>query len=363
MTLRLEQLERREVLSTFTLHSNPGADHTVHLDFDGHVTEGTAWNNVPCGCLDQIVTPPYSTDADPAFNANELSAIEEMFARVAEDFRPFDVDVTTEEVANEQTVVIGGSSSDWSGSSAGGLSFLNSFGSGNPAFVFENNFSGGLAIKGIAEAISHETGHTLGLGHDGTTTQSYYAGHGNGETGWAPIMGIGSLRNLTQWSQGEYPGATNQQDDVAVIAAVLGFRADDHGDRRNQATPFDGSLASGIITTRDDVDYFSFSTTGGTVMLQADPAAIGPNLDIGLKLYRNGKLIAESNPLDDLSASLTVTVGPGNYYVEVDGVGRPDTGDGHHGYSDYGSLGEYTLSGTIDGFSELRRIARRRVRE
>lgn len=364
-----ELLERREVLSAFTLHSNPGAGHTIYLDFDGHVTEGTAWNIVPCGCLDQIVTPPYSTDADPAFSATELANIETMWARVAEDYLPFDVDVTTEDpgvdaLSNSgggdttwgQRIVIGGSSSDWTGTTIGGISYLGSFDwdSDTPAFVFENNFSGGLGIKGIAEAASHETGHTLGLGHDGTSASSTYVGHGNGETGWVPIMGNPALRQLTQWSNGDYPGANNQQDDLAVITTGHGFgyRADDHGNSRSQATPFTG-LASGIITTRQDVDYFSFSTSGGQITLQADPALIGPNLDIGIRLFKNGKLIASANPIDDLSASLSVTVGPGTYYIEIDGVGRPADAS-HLGYSDYGSLGQYTLQGTIGGFTEGR---------
>lgn len=365
-----EQLERRDVLSTFTLHSNPGADHTIYLDFDGHVTEGTPWNNVPCGCRDQIITPAYDTNGDPeTFTAGELAAIEEMWARVAEDFIPFDVDVTTQEpgvdrLSNSgigdtnwgQRIVIGGSS--WAGSS-GGISYFNSFAwnSDTPAFVFEDNFSGGFGVKSIAEAATHETGHTLGLGHDGSSTTSYYAGHGSGETGWAPIMGLPYLRDLTQWSKGEYPDANQQQDDLAIITTQNGFgyRADDHGDRRNRATSFTG-LASGIITTSVDVDYFAFSTSGGFVTLNVNPAAIGPNLDVGIRLFKNGKLIAEANPVNDLSASLSVTVGRGTYYVEIDGVGRPDTGDGHLGYSDYGSLGAYTLSGEVEGQQLKRRV-------
>ena len=31
---------------TFLLNSNPGATHTIYLDFNGHVTSGTAWNSL-----------------------------------------------------------------------------------------------------------------------------------------------------------------------------------------------------------------------------------------------------------------------------------------------------------------------------
>lgn len=345
MTLFFEQLERREVLSAFTLHSNPGADHTIYLDFDGHVTEGTAWNNVPCQCLDQIITPPYSIDADPDFSETELANIETMWARSAEDFWPFDVNVTTQEPGTDrlsnsgggdttwgQRIVIGGSSSDWSGSSAGGLSFLGSFDwdSDTPAFVFENNFSGGLGIKGIAEAATHETGHTLGLGHDGTSVASLYVGHGNGETGWVPIMGNSALRQLTQWSQGEYPDANNQQDDLAVITTTNGFgyRVD----------------SEGIIGQRDDVDVFEVVSTG-VISLQIDPASVGPNLDILANLYNaQGVLISSSNPVDTLDATINWS-GSGTFYLEIDGTGKPANGS-DYGYSDYGSLGQYFISGT-----------------
>lgn len=43
--------------------------------------------------------------------------------------------------------------------------------------------------KYIWEAVSHETGHALGLFHDGTINgNAYYTGQGD----WAPIMGAGA---------------------------------------------------------------------------------------------------------------------------------------------------------------------------
>ena len=66
-----------------------------------------------------------------------------------------------------------------------GIALLDVFDSSldRPAFVF----SSGASAKTIAEAVSHEAGHTLGLSHDTDTIrgQDYYDGHGS----WAPIMG------------------------------------------------------------------------------------------------------------------------------------------------------------------------------
>ena len=146
---------------------------------------------------------------------------------MAEDFIPFEVDVTTADPGLDALVnsgggdtrwgvrvVIGGSSSDWFGSSAGGVAYVGSFNwsSDTPAFVFEAQLGNGNE-KYTAEAISHETGHTLGLNHDGRTSpvEEYYAGQGSGATGWAPIMGNGYYTNLTQWSQGEYLNASRHR--------------------------------------------------------------------------------------------------------------------------------------------------------
>jgi hypothetical protein len=45
------------VAQTFALHSRPNATRKILLDFDGHVTTGTAWNNAKG--KDPIITPPY----------------------------------------------------------------------------------------------------------------------------------------------------------------------------------------------------------------------------------------------------------------------------------------------------------------
>jgi hypothetical protein len=383
---------RVNLSDTFRLHSNPTATKTIYLDFNGHITTRTNWNNKP-GRGATIATPAFSTDADATtFSDAELERIQYIWQRVAEDYMPFGIDVTTEDPGDDALlntggtdnrwgirVAIGGSNADWYKASATGAGYHGSFGLGGygaVCFTFSNNLGKGNE-KSVAEVSSHEAGHTLNLNHDGKhPSTEYYKGHGTGPTGWAPIMGNSNHKALTQWSQGEYAGARNykgsttNQDDIDIIAngerSGAGFRSDDFGDSAATATVLSGPALSqfGIIATRTDSDWFSFSTGNGPVSLSVSTAlrawvsdgsggfsshilaGRSPNLDIAASLFAaDGTLIATSNPLNKLSASFNLSLAAGTYCLMVDGVGFGDPAT--NGYSDYGSLGGYLVTGTL----------------
>lgn len=351
---------------TFNLHSKPGSQRVLYLDFNGHTATNTAWASGST-----INAQPYDTDGNPdSFSAAEQEVIQKVWQRLAEDYAPFDVNVTTADpgvdaihrTSSADTlygtrVVI--TPNTFYNCSCGGVAYVGTFdyynssnpGQYQPAWVFSDALGNGE--KNIAEAAAHEAGHNLGLNHDGTATTGYYSGHGSGETAWAPIMGVGYYRNLSQWSQGEYSGANNLQDDLAIIAqhgAVM--RADDAGNTTASAatlggTSSNGSVAvnrAGLIGQRSDSDVYAFFTGSGTVQLNVMPAALGPNLDLRADLLdSNGNVVASANPLDTLGASLSVSVSGGSYYLRVDGVGK---GDPATAYSDYGSLGAYHITGS-----------------
>jgi hypothetical protein len=353
------------------LHSKLGATKTLFLDFDGHVVDGTAWNGFNNGL--PIHAPPYSINNSIfSFNTAEIENIKQIHARVAEDFLPFDVDVTTENpgeqhfLAGSQALRIlistdvdepamGGTGNIWFGG-AGGVAFLNSWDwtDGSPVWVFENNLGNGNP-KFVAEASSHEAGHGFGLEHDGTTLGiEYYPGHGISATGWAPIMGVGYNQVVTQWSRGEYLNANNAEDDIAIIASQLGNRADDHSNSKTAvATATElvenaGVLeGSGIIGQRTDVDVFRFAVPDEKqLQMQIDPARHGPNLDIFAEIYSsNGTLVASSNPTSSLFASFDLTLSAGTYTLAIDGAGL--AGTPALGFTDYGSLGGYTIEATL----------------
>lgn len=355
-----------DLADTFTLHSRPQAKRTIYLNFTGATLKNNAWvGNTSTKAL------PFTLDADTStFNTKEKRRIQAIWRRIAEDFAPFNVDVTTEPPpasrllrsdANDQvygtTVLITNSQGIYD-CSCGGVAYVGVFDSvGNyykPALVFYNQLYGGE--KAIAEAASHEAGHTLGLSHDGYSGGGYYGGHGSGDTGWAPIMGVGYYKPVTQWSKGEYDTANNQEDDIQVIISNgLPLRADDHGNSIAQATPLTAlptgtgsSLsASGVIERTTDRDVFSFQTeSAATVTIQAKPDSTAPNLDISVQvLDAQGTVLGKAQPKAALNATVRLTVpAAGSYYVLISGAGAGDPAS--TGYSRYGSLGQYTLSGS-----------------
>jgi len=350
---------------TFVLHSRPGASRTIYLNFKGATLSGTAWNRT----ASTITALPYDIDGLPySFSTTELQRIQGIWQRVAEDFAPFDVNVTTEEPPADAllrssgsdqvfgtTVLVTNNNGVYS-CSCGGVAYVGVYDDTGsyykPALVFYNKLSGG-SEKMVAEAISHEVGHNLGLQHDGGTSTSYYSGHGSGVTGWAPIMGVGYSRALVQWSKGEYAGANNVQDDLLVMQNTgAPMRADDHGDTLGAATVMTGTASGGIssyalqgvIERGTDVDQFAFAAGAGTITITLAPALRSPNLDALVEL-RNaaGTVLASANPTDALNATFAVGVPlAGTYYVAVRGTGKGDPLNG--GYTAYGSLGNYLVS-------------------
>ncbi len=370
----------------FILHSKPGAKNVVYLDFDGHVITSTAWNSYVG--ITTLNAKAFDTDGNiGSFSATELSQIAEIWHRVAEDYAPFDVDVTTElpgtfgpkvgRILITQDVDANGNQMPAYG--AGGVAYVNVWGLSNyasyysPALVYYNKLGPGHPPY-IAEAASHEMGHNLGLSHDGyndgTTSLGYYKGQGTGFVSWAPIMGVGYYNNVTQWSKGEYPYATQLEDDINLISTKLTYRTDDQGNNTLTSSSLlidaAGTITAsnpetdphntnpnnkGIIETSSDVDYFGFDTGAGSININVTPAweafyrtsTRGANLDIQATLYdQNGVQVAQNDPLNETDVIISTTVSAGHYYLAISGVGNSVTT-----YSDYGSLGEYFISGTV----------------
>ncbi len=322
--------------TSLQLESLPGATGVIYLDFDGELVSGTSW----LGGATIDAQSPNFTDAK----------IIEIWKIMAEDFRPFNLNITTRRdlfdaaPRNRRMMCIFTPTTD-AAPESGGVAYLNSFSRNrdNPCWVYN------LSTRAAGETGSHEVGHTLGLSHDGQGSTEYYNGHGQ----WSPIMGWSASRPIGQWSAGEYNGATSSQDDIAIIANTrngIGFQNDDHGDDIANATPLrtspTGDVSTnqnfGLISTREDKDIFSFVIETGNVTFSFNPDPDYPNLNIQARILNElGQEVLSSDP-SGLSASINENLTEGIYYIEIDGVGE---GNQNNGYSDYASLGNYTISG------------------
>lgn len=323
-----------------SLQSLPGAVGVLYIDYRGGYTP--TWGGI--------------TYAKP--NVSNAT-IKDVWKRVAEDFMPFSINVTTDikvyqaapENSRQRCVV---TPTTTAAPGAGGVAYIGDWNStgDRPCWAF---YSSG---KSAAEVISHEIGHTLGLGHDGRTTPSegYYGGHGTGAVGWAPIMGVGYYQPVAQWSKGEYANANQTQDDLTIIVNnnnSVDYRADDTGatlatSRYLELYAGSTAAAEGVIATTGDTDAFQFTTTGGAVSLTATAVGDWADLAISATLAdAAGTVISSNNPQTQLGASINTSLAAGTYTFRVTGAGRnnPLT----NGFSSYASLGYYSVTGSVAG--------------
>lgn len=382
------------------LETNPGASKTIYLNFLGADLSKTDW--IPIGSNWNGIAPAFSLDSDTStnFSAAERAAIKEIFARVACDYAPFNINVTTKAPAADRinrasnsdsiygTVCLFSNISSQTGyPNSGGVASVGVFDEVNserskPALVFPDKL--GNSIKVIAEAASHEIGHNFNLKHDGNSSTAYYSGQGTAP-GWAPIMGVGYYKPLTQFSRGSYSGANNTENDFSLIAAegvsywqdsvgndrasaatlaLTDANADGVSDKLQMGGTIELTASNGLGTP--DRDFYSFlAPSNGSVSINVrnalyffDPAAGQPtfapipsgygNLRLDARLEdANGTVLADWNTNSSLDVSnLTASnlIGGRNYYFSVfANASSPD------GEDTYGSLGDYVFDLVYQG--------------
>jgi PKD repeat protein len=159
-------------------------------------------------------------------------------------------------------------------------------------------------------------------------------------------MGVGYYKNVVQWTRGDYPLSNNTQDQVALISGRIPRVPDEHGSTATTASAVSGATftAGGVIADRADQDWFRITAGAGTVSISGLVGQPSPNLNLSLSLVDANGLVLAQGVAAGMGANLSVPVTGGTYYIVVDGKGS--TNDPLTGYTDYSSLGRFSLSGS-----------------
>lgn len=207
---------------------------------------------------------------------------------------------------------------------------------------------------------AHETGHLMGLSHDGSASTDYYNGFSTYQ--WAPIMGNNLCcrtwsEAAIQWSKGEYTGSNNRQDDLSIISRSLSFKEDDISAPvplkvdKDSVSPL---MNRGQVNDAEDRDPFTFQVgpAGARLDLLVDRTELrgGSALDIDARILDSaGKMVSQSNVTKVRSARFAnVTLPPGKYSLVISGGAE---GTPLSGFSNYGSMGFYAIGGRITGLN------------
>jgi len=317
--------------------SKAGAPAVIYCNFEGEVVNQALWSTSTINA------------APSGLSSGEVA---EILKLVAEDYAPFDVNVTNDRSVYDSTpsnkrVMCISTPTDTASPGSGGVAFLDTF--VDDLVCWDFNLSG--------DTISHEVGHTLNLDHHGDSSQNapeYHDGHASESRDWGPIMGSAFEASMVQWSDGNYSFATNgNQDDLDLITNYgLSYRADDYGN--DSATGEDVSISNmlvtrnGIIERSTDIDVFNvtYSSLGKVQVAGTSREGAQSNLDVNMSILDSDGIIFYTQTSDTSDDAITeLILEPGSYQIRLQGdsSGNPN-GNPATGWSSYGSLGQYQLN-------------------
>ncbi len=364
------------------LDSNPNAQHTLYLNFTGSRSRGSA-PSIPedkGGDLkDHRVV--FDMDGDSrSFSAAEHEAMTRIWQYVADDYAPFNVNVTTYSSNRNPSspddyvleVAIGGirdTGDDYS--LWGKANELGAYRNGDERAVYvfsglhylqSKSFLSGpdYFVRSVADTISHEAGHAYGLAHQSELVDDEWVKREPSGNGTSLLMGIpfiisplSGFRSLWSWGEDDL-GQT--QDDLSILTDRFqyfngdGLRKDNVPDHFYKPLPEvqTGHFhAAGFIGINQadpsalDEDWFAFKNPGGPMQLRLhSPVGTFGNLQSRIELWTahntpNGmvedRLVHESWSSSWQNGFGFASLPAGEYMVLVSSTGG------------YGNLGSYVL--------------------
>lgn len=356
-----------EVFDPLDLSSRPNAPVTLYLDFDGADVTGTGWNNQTGH--EHLIAAPYNPDNQPGeWSTYDKAAIWTIWETVSDRFSMFDINVTTRVPAASDiaatdendtrygTVAIITDTVELSHDlcgGCGGVAYLDIFRTDYrpihhqllPAWVF----AGQVRPIDIGGITSHEIGHNFGLSHMGLDEDAYFGFSSNPDKQpdytWRPTMGAGIP--IGQWSNGNYDGATNTENQIDLMRRWADRRPDDHP---TTGPLFPNTPLTGTIHTASDTDTFLITAPAGISPQVHATVVSGSGLNAKVTVTTlDGTVVNKATITAPASGttgprSVTVTIPATNrntdYLVTIDGVG---TNTRYGQRDDYGSLGNYIL--------------------
>jgi hypothetical protein len=320
---------RQEGKSTEIRDESPASSILFFLDFNGATVQKGSPS--PSGYQSQIILPN-QINCPPA-GLSPL-AIGQIVDLVKDDYSPFNIEVTTDESvyaaydpAKKHACIITTLPGVAGFSSAtGGIAPLTSPGSRNPynpCFVFSQAWFN--VVKDVADVISHELAHTMGLSHQNEFNDQcgflseYHPGFGTGPLSFGVLMGNPYQKRITNWFAQSCISPLNglSQNDFDLLSDVVSVRTDDFPDDIDDKTkPANTSTFQGILERPGDADfiYIKFKSPG-TLTINSE------NIDLKASLYNpGGQLMATYN--DPENTGITIPDAKGTRYLKIEAAGN-----------------------------------------
>jgi hypothetical protein len=375
------------------LDSRPGAPHTLYLNFTGSRMKESFTDPEELGSYDLVNhRVAFDFDGDSRrFSDAEADAIYRIWRYVADDYAPFNVNVTTFSNTDQPSlggdreveVAIGGFAPLVDGELLFGISPRGYYNvsTERAVFVFSDRHRDRAAeydhpvdayeffVKSVADTASHESGHLYGLKHKiglEYGEPSRYRGVEVDEHGprtaimGRPFAQRGEADARSLWAEGQIPDASMQRD-VDVLNNVFRMIGqtgvpDDFPDANYFVLPEVGAghfSTSGVIGVHQanlnaiDEDWLAFFNPGGPVQIHLQsPAGMFGNLHSKIELVAAhvepagmvaDRLVHASHAESTTHAFGSLYLPEGWYMINVTSTGG------------YGNLGAYELNVNAPG--------------